>query len=63
MTSFESRLIASGYSVFDPQNGALCREDRELHMYTYMEVDPNVWCFQKFDSGNQLLKEVYFQVK
>jgi hypothetical protein len=60
--SFESQLIASRYEVFDPHTGALCREDSSLHLYTYMEAEtPNTWCFQKFNSAGNLIKEITFQ--
>jgi len=58
--TFEDRLKASGYEVFDPYVGALCREDRNLHHYSYLETDPGVWTFQKRNSAHNLIKEIVF---
>ena len=52
--TFETALLASGY-VYDAQPGVYMKEEQNGVLHTYMQIDGDVWNYEKYDADDNVL--------
>ena len=52
--TFETALLSSGY-VYDAQPGVYMKEEENGVLHTYMQIDGDVWNYEKYDADDKVL--------
>ena len=52
--TFETALLSSGY-VYDAQPGVYMKEEQNGVLHTYMQIDGDVWNYEKYDADDKVL--------
>ena len=52
--TFETALLSSGY-VYDAQPGVYMKEEQNGVLHTYMQIDGDVWNYEKYDANDKVL--------
>jgi hypothetical protein len=59
--TFETALLSSGYT-YDPQVGSYMKEESSGILHTYMNIEGDVWNYEKYDENDDILKSESFTV-
>ena len=52
--TFETALLSSGY-VYDAQPGVYMKEEENGVLHTYMQIDGDIWNYEKYDADDKVL--------
>ena len=52
--TFENALIAANY-FYQPECGCYVKDDKNGNVHTYLELEHNLWNYEKYDANDDLI--------